>query len=91
MPLSPRLPRTQAGAKVISMSLGGSSHSELEEAALKQAQAAGILIVAAAGNGERRGAGVPPPCSTGRNRVRGPPRAGPLTPPASACRAALHG
>lgn len=43
----------QAGVKVISMSLGGPSYSELEEGALTEARDAGILVVAAAGN-ERR-------------------------------------
>lgn len=39
-----------AGARVISMSLGGGSKSRTEEAAFKSLDAAGILSVAAAGN-----------------------------------------
>ena len=40
-----------AGAKVISMSLGSESSSETQARAVKDANAAGVLLVAAAGNG----------------------------------------
>lgn len=41
----------KAGAKIISMSLGSESGTETEERAVKAAHAAGVLIIAAAGNG----------------------------------------
>jgi serine protease len=40
-----------AGAKVINMSLGGDEPSELENLAFREAEKAGVLSVAAAGNG----------------------------------------
>ena len=42
---------TKTGAKVISMSLGSESGSSAEERAVKNASAAGVLVIAAAGNG----------------------------------------
>ena len=39
------------GAKIISMSLGSEAGSEAEERAVKAASAAGVLVIAAAGNG----------------------------------------
>jgi len=41
------------GAQVISMSLGSSSSSELLHSAIKAAKAAGVIVVAAAGNESR--------------------------------------
>jgi thermitase len=41
----------KAGAKIISMSLGSERGTKTEERAVKDAHAAGILIIAAAGNG----------------------------------------
>ncbi|MDP9066893.1 MAG: S8 family serine peptidase [Actinomycetota bacterium] len=41
----------KVGAKIISMSLGGESGSSALERAVKQADAAGLLVIAAAGNG----------------------------------------
>ena len=40
-----------AGAKIISMSLGSESDTSTEQRAVKDASAAGVLIIAAAGNG----------------------------------------
>ena len=40
-----------AGAKIISMSLGSETGTETEQRAVKAAHAAGILVIAAAGNG----------------------------------------
>lgn len=40
-----------AGAKIISMSLGGEEGTSTEERAVKNASAAGVLVIAAAGNG----------------------------------------
>ena len=42
---------TKTGAKIISMSLGSESGSSAEERAVKNASAAGVLVIAAAGNG----------------------------------------
>ena len=42
---------TRTGAKIISMSLGSESGSSAEERAVKNASAAGVLVIAAAGNG----------------------------------------
>ena len=41
----------KAGAKIISMSLGSEEGSSTEERAVKEAAAAGVLVIAAAGNG----------------------------------------
>lgn len=40
----------QAGAKVVNMSLGSPDHSDIEADAISQAIAAGVVVVAAAGN-----------------------------------------
>jgi thermitase len=42
---------TKTGAKIISMSLGSEKGSSAEERAVKNASAAGVLVIAAAGNG----------------------------------------
>ena len=42
---------TRTGAKIISMSLGSEKGSSAEERAVKNASAAGVLVIAAAGNG----------------------------------------
>ena len=46
-----------AGAKVVNLSLGGAAYSYFESLAVDQCQAAGMLLVCAAGNGGRDGLG----------------------------------
>jgi len=46
------------GADIINLSLGG-GYSKVIETAIKKARARGVLVVAAAGNGGRRGVGYP--------------------------------
>jgi subtilisin family serine protease len=49
---------TQKGANVINLSLGGSRPNRITEMVIESAREQGVLVVAAAGNGDSRGIGV---------------------------------
>ena len=49
---------TQQGADVINLSLGGSGRNEIVRKVIEVAKEKGVLVVAAAGNGDSRGMGV---------------------------------